>query len=334
MYLSKATEKAVQQYCELMIKTIEGLQQGWKKTWMVQGCLGAAQNINGREYTNMNQFMLSMLCEMSGYKYPIFMTCKQANDKGARVKKGELSFPVLFWSFAAKKIEDGDKITGEQYDGLTLAEKMDYKTYYILRAFNVFNVQQTTLQEDNPEEWQKIVDTYGEVETIDTNTDGMYVNAQLDAMIENNTWCCPIELVEQNRAYWSPSKDKIVLPTKAQFKTTGDIYRDGQEFYATALHEMAHSTGHQKRLNRIVADASFGDADYGKEELVAELTAATIGHRLGFNTAVQENNAAYLQAWLKSIKKKPTFLISVLSDVGKAVQMIESYMGKASSKTA
>jgi antirestriction protein ArdC len=89
------------------------------------------------------------------------------------------------------------------------------------------------------------------------------------------------------------------------------------------LHEMAHSTGSKNRLNRLGGSA-FGSEDYAKEELVAELTAALIGHSLGFNTRVRENNAAYLSSWLKSLKEEPKFLVSVLSDVSKAAQMIES----------
>ena len=83
------------------------------------------------------------------------------------------------------------------------------------------------------------------------------------------------------------------------------------------------SLGSKNRLNRLGGSA-FGSEDYAKEELVAELTAALIGHSLGFNTRVRENNAAYLSSWLKSLKEEPKFLVSVLSDVSKAAQMIES----------
>ena len=65
---------------------------------------------------------------------------------------------------------------------------------------------------------------------------------------------------------------------------------------------------------------------------MAELTAAMCGHELGFNTAVEKNNAAYLSSWLKAIKKEPTFLISVLADVNKAASYIDKAMAKV--KTA
>lgn len=95
---------------------------------------------------------------------------------------------------------------------------------------------------------------------------------------------------------------------------------------------MTHSTMTADRCNRAGNSKKFGDEAYGREELVAELTAAMCGHELGFNTAVEKNNAAYLSSWLKAIKKEPTFLISVLADVNKAASYIDKAMAKV--KTA
>ena len=87
---------------------------------------------------------------------------------------------------------------------------------------------------------------------------------------------------KEKGAYYSPSRDIVVLPMKQQFNkgaTPEDIYRDGMEFYSTMLHEMTHSTMTPERLNR-EAGAKFGDPKYAKEELVAELTAAMISHSM------------------------------------------------------
>ena len=81
-------------------------------------------------------------------------------------------------------------------------------------------------------------------------------------MIKDNLWFVPILPKEQDRAYYSSSEEKIVVPLKRQFK-------DGESFYATLFHEMAHSTGHKSRLDRL-KPAIFGSYDYGREELVAE----------------------------------------------------------------
>jgi antirestriction protein ArdC len=82
------------------------------------------------------------------------------------------------------------------------------------------------------------------------------------------------------------------------------------------------------RCNRADNSKKFGDKAYGREELVAELTAAMCGHELGFNTAVEKNNAAYLSSWLKVIKQEPNFLVSVLADVNKAAKFIDDAMAK------
>ena len=84
---------------------------------------------------------------------------------------------------------------------------------------------------------------------------------------------------------------------------------------------MAHSTGHPDRLGRL-KESSYGDADYAREELVAELTAALYGVMLGFATTPREENAAYLKGWLEELQKEPTYLFDILTDVNRAVRMI------------
>ena len=312
------TDKAVAIYCDMMIKRIEELKEGWRQTWLSATCDGNPVNADGRKYNSMNAFLLMMLAEMQGYKYPVFVTFNRTKQLGAHVKKGEHSFPVLFWKMVARD-EKGN------YIDIKDAKDGD-KTFPVLRSYDVFNIDQTTIAEDAPEFYAKVGKRYTMPELI--GTDGMYENEQMDALI-GGEWCCPVTCKKQDRAYYSPSKDCIVLPIKDQFNDGKNTYEGGMEFYATALHEMAHSTGSEKRLNRI-KKTSFADKEYGREELVAELTAAICGHNLGFNTRVQDNNAAYLSSWLKTIKQEPKFLVSVLSDVSKAVDMIEEHIAKVS----
>jgi hypothetical protein len=93
------------------------------------------------------------------------------------------------------------------------------------------------------------------------------------------------------------------------------------EYYSSALHEMAHSTGHKTRLDRLTHD-KFGDPKYAKEELVAELTAAMVGNSMGFDKRILDNNAAYLDGWIAVLKENPKFIVSVMADVNKASTMI------------
>ena len=143
----------------------------------------------------------------------------------------------------------------------------------------------------------------------------------MDRMLERQSWLCPIYLKYGNRASYSPSLDRIICPLKEQFP-------EGAAFYTTLLHEMSHSTGHPNRLGRL-KESSYGDADYAREELVAELTAALCGAMLDFATTPREENAAYLNGWLEELQKEPTYLFDILTDVNRAVRMISERLEDA-----
>ena len=164
----------------------------------------------------------------------------------------------------------------------------------------------------NKEKYDKILDRFKAPELRDTK--GMYVNAALDRMFERQEWICKIQTDKMSdSAYYSPSRDIIVLPKKEQFNissTPEEIYKDGMEYYSSALHEMTHSTGTPERLNR------------AKEELVAELSAAMMGNAMGFDARILDNNAAYLDGWITTLREDPKFIVSVMADVNKASGMV------------
>ena len=137
-------------------------------------------------------------------------------------------------------------------------------------------------------------------------------------MIANNAWLCPIKPEKQDHAYYSVSKDHIVVPTKEQFV-------DGESFYGTLLHEMTHSTGAASRLGRLKA-CTFGDENYAREELVAELGSALICQQNGIQKHVKGDSAAYLKSWLGSLEESPDFIRTVMSDVKKATAVINYRM--------
>ena len=125
---------------------------------------------------------------------------------------------------------------------------------------------QTNLQQVRPELYAKLEEQC--VVKLPEQKGEVFSFPVIDAMIENNAWVCPIRPEQQDRAYYSVSKDHIVVPTKEQFV-------DGESFYGTLLHEMTHSTGASSRLGRLKA-CTFGDDNYAREELVAELGSALI----------------------------------------------------------
>lgn len=253
---------------------------------------------------------------------PVYLTFKQANDLGAHVKKGESAIPVLYWDIMARD-KDGRKITKEAYRKMSLAEQMQVQTIPFLKAYNVFNIDQTNLTEVKPDKVEALKKLFAPLELRDA--EGMFTSKALDRMFEKQEWICPIQYDKHvPGAYFSPSKDIIVIPRKEQFnigKTSEEIYKDGMEYYSTALHEMAHSTGTESRLNR-GSHEKFGDAKYAKEELVAELTAAMVGNSMGFDKCILDNNAAYLNGWISTLKENPKFIVSVIADVNKAANMV------------
>jgi len=181
------------------------------------------------------------------------------------------------------------------------------------------------MSEVNKEKYDAVVSQFRKTD-VPTITDGMYVNKAIDRMMEKQEWVCKIQYdKEEKGAYYNPAKDIVVLPTKAQFRIHPDdpeeCFKDGQEYYGTALHEMAHSTGHPSRLDRLKPTA-FGSPEYAKEELVAELTSAMVGNTLGFDRRISDNNVAYLQNWTSALRKEPKFIVSVMADVNKASRII------------
>lgn len=318
-------DAALQRFAEMLIKRMEEMQKDWHKGWIGGGSMfGLPQNISGRTYEGSNAFLLFLHTAEKGYKAPVYMTHGQIHKEGAIVQKGEKAVPVFKWGFSIKD-KDGKKVTEEEFNNMTDDEKKECKRRPFLRIYPEFNIDQTNMSEVNKEKYDAVVSQFRKTDAP-TITDGMYVNKAIDRMMEKQEWVCKIQYdKEEKGAYYSPAKDIVVLPTKAQFRIHPDdpeeCFKDGQEYYGTALHEMAHSTGHPSRLDRL-KPAAFGSPEYAKEELVAELTSAMVGNTLGFDRRISDNNVAYLQNWTSALRKEPKFIVSVMADVNKASRII------------
>ena len=121
---------------------------------------------------------------------------------------------------------------------------------------------------------------------------------------------------EGDRAFYRPATDSITLPHMAQFTATA-------EYYSAAFHELTHSTGHSKRLNRLDKTAFFGSEAYSKEELIAEIGASALVNAAGLETAHSlRNSAAYIQNWLKALRDDKRFIVSASGKAEKAVNLI------------
>lgn len=316
----------LQKFAEMMSNIItKAKSKNWTQGWLgVKGTiLGLPQNITGRTYSGGNSFFLMADTSEKGYNTPVYMTFKQAKDRNLHVNAGEKSVPIFKWGLSIKD-ENGKTVSEEDYNAMSKEERDKFSVRPYPKVYHVFNIDQTNLSEVNKKKYDAIVTRFKAPDEEVKDSKGMYINDALDRMFKEKAWHCDIRYNKpSSRAFYVPSQDFIVLPMKEQFnigKTAEEVYRDGMEYYSTALHEMAHSTGHESRLNR-----QFGakrTEGYAHEELIAEMTAALVGSTMGFDKKILENNANYLKGWLENLKRNPESITTIMSDVGKASDMI------------
>ena len=216
-----------------------------------------------------------------------YATFKQVQEAGGYVRKGEKASMVVFW----KWIEQEDEETGEK------------KEIPLLRYYNVFHIDQCEgLKAKHTKLLPNAASANQTAERIIADycrREGVRLNHE-----------------EGDRAFYRPSTDSITLPHMAQFAATA-------EYYSTAFHELTHSTGHAKRLNRLDKTAFFGSEAYSKEELVAEIGAAALVNVAGLETTDSfRNNAAYIQNWLQVLRNDKHFIVSAAGKAEKAVNLI------------
>ena len=320
------SDEILKKFAGMMVKIIKKANaNNWKKGWMgVNGSIqGLPQNISGRTYSGGNSFFLMFNTAEKGYKTPVYMTFKQAKEQNLHVKSGEKSVPIFKWGLSIKD-ENGKRVSEEDYNAMSQEERATMDVRPFPKMFHVFNIDQTNLEEVNKKRYDAIVARFKTPEQEVKDTEGMYVNEALDRMFEQKAWHANIQYDKPaDQAFYSPSTDSIVLPMKEQFKlgkTPEEVYHDGMEYYSTALHEMAHSTGHESRLDRKFSVQ--GTDNYAHEELIAEMTSALVGSTMGFDRKILENNANYLSGWLNRLRDKPETITTIMTDVGKASDMI------------
>ena len=216
-----------------------------------------------------------------------YATFKQVQQAGGYVRKGAKAQMVVFW----KWIEQEDEETGER------------KEIPLLRYYNVFHIDQC--------EGLKAKHTKPLPNTANANQTA-------ERIICDYLKASGVRLnhEEGDRAFYRPSTDSITLPHMAQFSATA-------EYYSTAFHELTHSTGHAKRLNRLDSTAYFGSEAYSKEELIAEIGASALVNVAGLETAKSfRNSTAYIQNWLSVLRNDKRFIVSASGKAEKAVHMI------------
>ena len=336
-------ETDINKWTTLLIGKLETIQADWKKPWFTEGVSASLpKNLSGREYNGMNSMMLMLHAEKEGFKLPVWATFdritglnyvkdKQGAKQEAKdsegnnlplvsVNKGAKSFPVFITTFTVIDKETKEKIKYDDYKRMSEEDRAKYNVYPKLQTYNVFNVEgQTNLKEARPELFKKLQEQ-NEVTRPVQQEGEMFSFPAVDHMIAENKWICPIKPTYGDNAYFSISKNEIVVPEKRQFKS-------GESFYSNLAHEMAHSTGAENQLNRL-KPSSFGSKEYAREELVAEMSAAIVSQRYGMSKTLKEDSLPYLKSWLDSLKEEPAFIKTVLQDVKKASGMINQHIDK------
>ena len=267
-------------------RIIEQLQQGvvpWQKPW--SGTYdGAVSHSTGKPYSLLNQLLLGKSGE--------YLTFNQAKAEGGKIKKGAKASFVTFWKMYP--IEEKNK------EGETVR-----KVVPLLRYYNVFHI--SDCEGIEPKLKEEIHDN----EPIQVAED------IIDRYIANEK-ALKFEPNKTNKAYYNRDKDCIVVPQISQ-------YRNVEEYYSTAFHEIVHSTGHKNRLDRFSENEPvyFGNADYSKEELIAEIGAAALVNIVGIESTNSFNNsAAYISSWLSVLKNDKKLIVSAASKSEKAVKYI------------
>jgi len=283
-------------------RIIESLEKGvapWKCPWL-KGEHDEPRNfVSTKKYNGINPFLLGMTAIAKGYSSPFWLTYRQAQSLGGNVKQGEKSpaFVVFY-----KQIEKKDKDEGRQ-EGET-SSRDDF--YRMLRYTPVFNTDQC--------DGLSVPDLHPERKKYEHE-----VIASAQAIVDAMPMRPTIESERQsNRAFYSPSSDKVVVPYLAQ-------YEHAEEYYSTLFHELGHSTGAAHRLDRDFKNSvSFADHEYSKEELVAEFTASYLCGIAGIEHRTLDNSAAYLESWTKRLKDKANkkWLTWAASKASKAADFI------------
>ncbi len=291
---------------ELVTKRIiEKMENGiipWHCPWIATGQKVDAETatrvafnrITKRAYSTINQMML---CHVGEYA-----TFKQWTELGGKIRKGSKAEIIVFWKWLEEHTEEEDE------DGNEVI-KINKKPY--LKYIQVFHIS--------------CVDGVKPLEKFDTDTSAFEDLPTGEDLIDlyQDRERIPI-YYEGNQAYYAPDTDSITIPNRYKFKN------NRAEFYSTVFHEMAHSTGHQSRLDRLTATAHFGNEEYSKEELVAEISAAAILATLSIETESTLNNStAYLQSWIKALQNDKRLFVIASTQADKAVNYIFNGKQKA-----
>lgn len=272
-------------YLDVTNKIVSALNQGvipWIKPWTTTGSSADSpfpiNAITRRPYAGINIPLLWAEARLRGFRQDRWLTFNQARKAGGHIRRGEQStLAVLYKPMSKEAHDEDDQVVRDEQGNIKMVQ------FALLRTHCLFNIEQT---EDLPAEAQKHDECDDQAAFID--------HAPAEQLLVASG--ARIEHRYGDHAFYQPVRDLIQLPTKGQFEDVGS-------YYATALHELTHWSGHLSRLNRdgITGGHTFGSAEYAFEELVAEMGAAFLCALTG--TQGELRHEEYLASWLKILKE-------------------------------
>ena len=254
----------------------------WRKPWRAAAYKPPQNLLSRRPYRGVNVILLGL----SPYASPYWMSYRQTLQAGGHVKKGEKASLAVFW---------------KMFDKADSADPTKRERIPVLRYYNVFNVEQTEgVDYPKPEVPTFTHDPIAEAERIAA------------AMPQPPT----ITNADERRAFYRQETDTVNVPPLARFEKAA-------EYYSTLFHELTHATAHPSRLNRKTeGPQAFGSANYGREELIAEMGSAYLCGKAGILDETADNTAAYLDGWRALIKADRRAVVLAAAAAQKAVDYI------------
>lgn len=278
-------------------KVMEQLEQGvcpWQRPWTGVGTEdgGSINYVTRKPYSLLNQILLGKAGE--------WLTFKQIKDCGGSLKKGAKGGMVVYYGkfLTHKEVKADDETT----------TKVEEREIPILKYYYVFHIDDTTGIESKIEKKdEEPVDTVQPIEEAE-NIINDYVTRE-GIKFQNDQ--------PSNRAFYASLADSVTVPMISQ-------YADVEEYYSTTFHELTHSTGNKKRLNRIDGHiVKFGDKNYSREELVAEMGAAMLCNVIGISTdKAFKNSVSYIKSWLRALANDKKMVVWASSRAEKAAKYI------------
>lgn len=265
-------------------KALEEGTAPWCKPWKAGELAPPCNPVSGTTYSGMNFVRLAQ----EGLADPRYMTFNHAQKEGFRIKKGEKGRPVVFWSHTDRGPKLDEKFQPVLDDKGKPVTEERMRTRPIMQYSTVFHASQI----EGIDPWQKKGPEWASDE-------------RAEAILRNSG--AQISHEQRDRAFYSPTKDSIHLNDKSAFPTAGD-------YYSTALHELAHWTGHKDRMNRDMG--TRGTLGYAKEELRAEIAAWMLATKLGLPFD-PEPHRSYVESWASIVKDEPKFVVQACSDAEK-----------------